>query len=182
MAAGEEVEATIEPDTGAQEIEAPEDLSAALTVDSQAKDFFATVTASQREEWVRRITSAKQGATRGRRLPRGPVGVRVSSQGGAGDPERSGGLPRHGVDEPARFAFIDGEKAHHDITVLCRLLDVNRSGHHAWRSRPPSPRAVADEVLTTQIEVAFEDNRRVPRAARTAAAWCEGFRSCDRPR
>ena len=26
-----------------------------------------------------------------------------------------------------RFAFIDREKAHHDVTALCRLLQVSRS-------------------------------------------------------
>ena len=30
-----------------------------------------------------------------------------------------------------RFAFIDREKAHHDIAALCRLLKVSRSGFYA---------------------------------------------------
>ena len=60
-----------------------------------------------------------------------------------------------------RFAFIDREKAHHDVTVLCQLLKVSRSGFYAWLRRPPSARASADQVLTEQICTAFEDNRKV---------------------
>ena len=60
-----------------------------------------------------------------------------------------------------RFAFIDAQKAHHDVTALCRLLKVSRSGFYAWRARPLSPAAVADEVLTEQIRVAYNDNRQV---------------------
>ena len=60
-----------------------------------------------------------------------------------------------------RFAFIDREKAIYDVTVLCRLLKVSRSGFYAWLSRPKSPRALADEVLTQQIRQAFDANRKV---------------------
>ncbi len=60
-----------------------------------------------------------------------------------------------------RFAFIDREKAFYDLTVLCRLLKVSRSGFYAWLRRPPSPRAVAGQVLTEQIRAAYDDNRQV---------------------
>ncbi len=68
-----------------------------------------------------------------------------------------------------RFTFIDSERAHHDVTMLCRLLQVSRSGFYAWRSRPPSARPVADEVLTVQICTAFDDNRKVYGAPRIHA-------------
>ena len=60
-----------------------------------------------------------------------------------------------------RFAFVDREKAFYDVTVLCRLMKVSRSGFYAWLSRPQSKRAVADEVLTEQIRAAFDANRKV---------------------
>ena len=60
-----------------------------------------------------------------------------------------------------RFAFIDSERAHHDVSVLCRLLRVSRSGFYAWLTRPRSPRALADEVLTEQIRAAYDDNRQL---------------------
>jgi putative transposase len=68
-----------------------------------------------------------------------------------------------------RFVFIDREKAFHDVTVLCRLLKVSRSGFYAWLSRPPSTRAVADQVLTEQIRTAFNDNRKIYGAPRIHA-------------
>ena len=81
-----------------------------------------------------------------------------------------------------RFAFIDREKAHHDVTVLCRLLKVSRSGYYAWRSRPASARTVADEVLTTQIRTAFEDNRRIYGAPRIHAELADAGVNVGRKR
>jgi putative transposase len=72
-----------------------------------------------------------------------------------------------------RFAFIDREKAHHDVAALCRLLKVSRSGFYAWLRRPPSARAIADEVLTTQIRTAFDDNRQVHGVPRIHAELAE---------
>jgi transposase len=46
-------------------------------------------------------------------------------------------------------------------------------GLHAWLSRPPSARAVADEVLTVQIRAAYDDNRRVYGAPRIPAELAE---------
>ena len=60
-----------------------------------------------------------------------------------------------------RFAFVDRETALYDVTVLCQLLKVSRSGFYAWLSRTKSTRALADEVLTRQIREAFIANRSV---------------------
>jgi putative transposase len=68
-----------------------------------------------------------------------------------------------------RFAFIDREKAHHDVRTLCRLLGVSPSGFYAWRGRPASARALADEVLTEQVRAAYAANREVYGAPRIHA-------------
>jgi putative transposase len=60
-----------------------------------------------------------------------------------------------------RFAFVDREKALYAVAILCRLLKVSTSGYYAWVVRPPSTREVADGVLTTQIQDAFDSNRKV---------------------
>ena len=77
-----------------------------------------------------------------------------------------------------RFAFIDQEKASHDVAALCRLLKVSRSGFYAWLRRPPSARVVADEVLTEQIRTASMRTGRstarhgsTPSSPRPACGW-----------
>jgi putative transposase len=46
-----------------------------------------------------------------------------------------------------KFEFIRTEKAHFPVTVLCSVLEVSRSGYHAWRKRPPSLRKTSDAQL-----------------------------------
>ena len=66
-------------------------------------------------------------------------------------------------------AFVDREKALYDVTVLCSLLKVSRSGFYAWTKRPPSARSVADSILTEQIRAAFDDNRKIYGSPRSHA-------------
>lgn len=49
------------------------------------------------------------------------------------------------------FGFIAAKKAEHPIAMMCRVLEVSRSGYHAWIKRPPSARAVQDARLTARI-------------------------------
>jgi putative transposase len=44
------------------------------------------------------------------------------------------------------FRLIDQEKAHHAVSLLCRVLGVSRAGFYAFKSRPPSARTIADQA------------------------------------
>jgi putative transposase len=69
-----------------------------------------------------------------------------------------------------RFAFVDAQKAHHDVRTLCRLLGVSRSGYYAWaKGRAASARAVADEVLAEQIAAIHGGSRGTYGAPRVHA-------------
>ncbi|WP_175813269.1 IS3 family transposase [Burkholderia contaminans] len=48
---------------------------------------------------------------------------------------------------------------HFPVRTLCRVLKLSASGFYAWRDRPPSPRALANLVLTEQIRIAHVDSR-----------------------
>ena len=52
-------------------------------------------------------------------------------------------------------------KAEHSIKTLCRVLEVSRSGFHAWQARRPSVRAREDERLLERITTIHAANRGV---------------------
>ena len=58
-----------------------------------------------------------------------------------------------------RYVFIEAEKALYPVLVLCRVMEVGRSGFYAWQGRPPSARARTDEVLEGHIDRAFTGSR-----------------------
>ena len=68
-----------------------------------------------------------------------------------------------------RFAFIDAEKAHYPVTVLCRVMEVKRSGFYAWLHRGPSLRARHDSILSAHIRTAFQGSRRTYGSPRVRA-------------
>jgi len=43
---------------------------------------------------------------------------------------------------------------------MCRLLGVSTSGYYGWRTRPPSARAISDEVLTEKIRLVHDQSRQ----------------------
>ena len=50
-----------------------------------------------------------------------------------------------------KFAFISAEKAWAPVSVLCRVLEVTRSGFYAWQARDPSEQAIDDQKLAVEI-------------------------------
>ncbi len=59
------------------------------------------------------------------------------------------------------FGFVLARKAEHSIAMMCRVLEVSRSGYHAWAIRPLSARAVQDARLTDRIRELHAQRRRV---------------------
>ena len=57
------------------------------------------------------------------------------------------------------FRFIAARRTEHSIAIMCRVLEVSRSGYHAWAQRPLSPRAVEDARLTLRIRELFPKRR-----------------------
>jgi hypothetical protein len=49
------------------------------------------------------------------------------------------------------FRIVSAEKASFPVSLICEVLDVNRSSFYAWETRPPSDRALLDAWLTAQV-------------------------------
>lgn len=55
--------------------------------------------------------------------------------------------------------FIEQEKANHSVKLMCRVLEVSRSGYYAWCQRGPSQREKADAELSKTIKTIHEQSR-----------------------
>jgi putative transposase len=49
------------------------------------------------------------------------------------------------------YKLIDAEKATYPVSVLCRVLEVSRSGYYDWKDRPLSKMSRENAALTEQI-------------------------------
>ncbi len=67
------------------------------------------------------------------------------------------------------YRFIVTEKANHPISLMCGILEVSRSGFHAWQRRLPSDRQLSDAWLTERIRVIHSENWRVYGSSRVHA-------------
>jgi len=59
------------------------------------------------------------------------------------------------------FGFIAAKRTEHSVKTMCRVLEVSRSGFHAWAKRAPSPRALKDARLTERIRRIHAEHRQV---------------------
>jgi putative transposase len=51
----------------------------------------------------------------------------------------------------SRFRFVDDHRDAYEVKRLCELAEVSRQGYYAWRCRPASLRAIADDELLVEI-------------------------------
>ena len=58
-----------------------------------------------------------------------------------------------------RYRFIQAEKAHYPVGILCQMFGVARSGFYAWCRRPTSVRARENQRLVTHIRACYQASR-----------------------
>ncbi|WP_414899190.1 IS3 family transposase [Sphingomonas sp. Leaf10] len=54
-------------------------------------------------------------------------------------------------DAAMKFAFIEQHASTWPVNVMCRMLDVSRSGYYDWRGRAPSARTTANLALLSDV-------------------------------
>ena len=58
-----------------------------------------------------------------------------------------------------RFSLIAAEKACYPVALMCRVLQVSRSGYYAWRQRPLAERRRQDQRLALEVAAIHAHSR-----------------------
>lgn len=59
-----------------------------------------------------------------------------------------------------KYGRIHEQRQQYPVAAMCRILGVSESGYHAWRKRPPSPRAQENARLEVEIKAAHDRTRQ----------------------
>jgi putative transposase len=81
-----------------------------------------------------------------------------------------------------KYQFIADYREEFEITVMCGVLAVSRSGYYAWRKRPPSARKMADQALSQQIKDIHQQSRQTYGSPRIQAELAENGVNCGAKR
>jgi len=77
-----------------------------------------------------------------------------------------------------KYQFIADHREEFEITVMCRVLAVSRSGYYAWRNRPTSARKMADQELSQHIKQIHDQSRQTYGSPRIQAELAENGVNC----
>ena len=72
-----------------------------------------------------------------------------------------------------KYQFIEEHRDQYPVTLMCRILEVVRSGYYKWRKQPLSARKMADLVLLKQMRDIFEQSRETYGSYRIHAELAE---------
>jgi putative transposase len=60
-----------------------------------------------------------------------------------------------------KYRFIRSQRTQYKVAMMCRVLEVSRSGYYDWRDRPESGRAKRHRYLLTKIRQAHIESRKI---------------------
>ena len=81
-----------------------------------------------------------------------------------------------------KFRLIEDQRDVWPVRVICDALSVSPSGYYAWRSRPESPREIANRELPSDIRRVHAEHRGRYGAPRIHAELCAEGRTASRKR
>jgi putative transposase len=81
-----------------------------------------------------------------------------------------------------KYQLIADHREEFEITVMCRVLAVSRSGYYAWLKRPTSPRKMADQGLSQHIKEIHQQSRQTYGSPRIQVELAENGVNCSHKR
>ena len=79
-----------------------------------------------------------------------------------------------------RYQMIDTERKAYPISLLCRLLQVSRTGYYSWRTRGKSARQKEYEFMLPVVQRAHEISKATYGARRISEEVEAHGKPCDR--
>lgn len=68
-----------------------------------------------------------------------------------------------------KYGFIKSQRTLFKVALMCRVLEVSRSGYYDWLERPESSRARRRQILLTKIRQIHIENKQIYGAPRVHA-------------
>lgn len=90
------------------------------------------------------------------------------------------GGQRYPQDVRAKYAFIKVHRNEFDTAIMCRILEVSRSGFYAWLRKPLSDRAREDQRLLRLIRASYAASHGVYGAPRVFLDLREAGETCSK--
>lgn len=81
-----------------------------------------------------------------------------------------------------KYQFIEAHRTEFEVTVMCRVLGVSRSGYYAWGQRPLSAREMANQKLSQQIKDIHQQSRQTYGSPRIQAELADNGVKCGHNR
>lgn len=81
-----------------------------------------------------------------------------------------------------KYKFIETHRVQYPISLMCRVLNVARSGYYEWRKQPLSAQKMADLLLLMHIRDIFAESRNTYGSCRIQAVLAQQGLRCSRKR
>lgn len=80
------------------------------------------------------------------------------------------------------YEFIKANRQQHDVNLMCRVLEVTRSGYYAWLKKPQSRRSIEDARLLKLIRASFNASNGIYGSPRIFLDLREAGETCSKHR
>jgi putative transposase len=80
------------------------------------------------------------------------------------------------------YRLIEAERTSFPVHLMCRMLEVSRSGYYGWRDRPPSKRSRENAALVEKVREIHQRSRETYGSPRVHAELRSIGTRCSRKR
>jgi putative transposase len=81
-----------------------------------------------------------------------------------------------------KYAFVRAHREEFEVSRMCRILEVSRSGYYDWAEREDSERSQQDRVLIKEIRQIHQDSKQAYGATKTWQALKQSGTVCGKHR